>query len=459
MAFAYFACLGLVLLITATTNVKSFLLDTVQVEPCQYTSSDVTCTSRGLNQVPVFNVSGGPCGYLFRVDVSNNAITRVNDDAFAAFQNCSNLIISLAVNNISHISDFAFRGIEGSTTHLNLSDNDFDTIPNAVGTLLKLSKLEMLNNPLVTFDPHVLANIGRTLNTLYISMGSLLHWPAELYFLRELKTLYISNMNFEHINTDAFQGLSKVQYLTIDHSQLLTVSSAVCQLTNLYILALKNNYNFHNSLNNVFDRCSTKKLNIGHLIFINNNVDFFPNIHAMIESVYGIHMENNNMQFMDKDTLSYDNRTNGISLAYNTFTRVPTGLYLFENLLYLTLSYNKITYVHDTDLAGLRMLRTLSLNGNPIRFITKNSFADNTILATIDLSNTLLTQIPEAVTSISSLNSLDLSELNIGCTCKMSNLKSWNITNVHFGQAKCYQTDELIEDFLESYIDTGRCTI
>ncbi|XP_052244323.1 leucine-rich repeats and immunoglobulin-like domains protein 3 isoform X2 [Dreissena polymorpha] len=407
--------------------------------------------------IPGFKASRGPCGYSFTIDVSNNAITRVEDDVFAIFQNCSNMSLSLADNNISFISDYAFRGLEGNIAHLNVTGNALATIPYGIGTLHKLNSLDILDNELLKLNPDTMSKLGRTLKEFFIDMSHMLHWPTELHFLRELRNLHISNIPFEHLGSSAFHGLSNLWQLTIDHSQLRKMSSAFCEFKNLDTLILTHNYNFNYSASSLFENCNGYALNLRFLIFRENDVDFIPNTIHMLNVRNVMDLQNNSMQYIDIGNWHHENKTQILALQRNRFTRIPTGLFVFEKLRDLRLSNNKISYIYDSDLEGMSHLQRLLLDGNPIRFITRHAFKDCTQLSFVNLDGTLLTEISEAITTLPMLDWLDLNGSNIECTCDMVHTQSWNISNIDFNLSKCYRTDELIEEFIKTYIDQGRC--
>ena len=124
-------------------------------------------------------------------------------------------------------------------------------------------------------------------------------------------------------------------------------------------------------------------------------------------------------------------------MQINQLTHIPFAFNKLKNLTTLMLFANQIRTVEDHDLIDLVKLDSLQLAGNPIEYIAPHAFSNNKKLQYIDLRQTKLQMVPEAVRYVPRLTTLDLHENTIDCSCRMSYLKGWNFTAVKTFTGNC----------------------
>ncbi|XP_052244087.1 leucine-rich repeat protein soc-2-like [Dreissena polymorpha] len=452
-----FMVMAVVLVVFLASRVHGFILDT-NLDPCQYESTAIYCYNQNLTSIPVFNLTRYANVCITLINLSSNKLTSIENDAFLQLRylNCS-YTIQLGKNNMSQINEYAFRGIEPHIDSLMLSSNSLRSLPEAVGSIINLKTLFLQRNPIMSLNPSVMAKIGNSLITFFVGMASFQQWPRELRFLNELYQLGLNDIPFQSWDSDAFHGLTHVGWLEITSSNLTKIPNAVCALSALYSIHIRNNYFLNESKSDVFEPCSpiTGTPRLGIVTYTDNRVDYFPNIFTMFPSVNTVYMSHNDMRFMNANKFEDNFIVETLSLHSNQFRRIPSGFNIFRNLKQLDLGSNFIENIEDNDLIGLRSLTSIQLAYNPIQFIEKRAFQNNMQLNSVDLSHTFLTTVPAAVTILPALKTLGLEANNIECTCDLASLKTWNVYSMQIN-GLCYLTNEPIETFIKTYIDAGK---
>ncbi|KAH3798803.1 hypothetical protein DPMN_152406 [Dreissena polymorpha] len=163
------------------------------------------------------------------------------------------------------------------------------------------------------------------------------------------------------------------------------------------------------------------------------------------------------MRYMNADNFTENVSVLTIDLSDNQFRQIPSGLNTFKNLTSLTLDHNVIEFIEDNDLIGLRSLKEIHLAGNPIQSITPRAFHNNMKLTYVDVSQTFLTSIPAAVTTLPSLHTLRLEANAIKCTCGLARFGmnwGWNASSIQIDRL-CYQSSAPIALFIKT---NSRCS-
>lgn len=438
-------------------NVQSFLLqDSCQLDPhpCGivtiYDKQHLNCSYRHLdNDLPRVKAS------VSVIHMDHNNLTIIRNFSFQCLSaNDSDIYMSLNDNQIHSIENDAFEGLEKNLTVLNLANNKLTSLPSALVKLASLQQLFVTGNPIAFLDAFVMVNIGHTLNFFAISLSKVLHWPTELKFLKTLQHLHIHDLPLQNIPVNAFHGFENtLQRLYVINSKLLKIPSSVCDLQSIIFLKFENNMFLDEVSSPVIQPCTVSKISAAHFVLSGNNLAKFPNVYDMFHDVYNLHFEENKLHIMNPDTLHNISGTYHIYLRGNYFKRIPSAINLFRDLTFLDMSNNSIESVEDNDIYLLEQLFQLDLSDNPIEFITFNAFKNNRNLFSLNLSNTKLNSIPGALMQLPNLRHVSLDGLNIECTCDLSNVKTWNISNINFeGNPQCYLSSERIEEYIKTVL-------
>lgn len=326
---------------------------------CVCTITTIDCQGHNLGTIPPFKAGGS-----FRVlKLGNNSLKSIPDNAFATL-NVSE--IDLSNNEISLIGFNAFAGVSSSLTILSLAHNNLAELPNAVGGLNKLQSLDVTWNPIPGFKPGshhhhgtdgltdaVMRQIGDSITTFKFGAPTMNSWPGSLDHLSQLKELTIAGINLPYWPAQGFHGFEHtLEKLTIEYASLDAVPLGISMLTRL------------------------KSLHLDHL-----NVD---------------HPDGSPSRFGDDSMISAPFQS------------------LAQTLEQLSLDYDGLTTFPE-GIQDLRKLRTLSLDGNDLQFVSDEAIKllKNANVSSLSLRNCNLKRVPGAISDLTNLVELDLSENKI----------------------------------------------
>ena len=127
---------------------------------------------------------------------------------------------------------------------------------------------------------------------------------------------------------------------------------------------------------------------------------------------------------------------------------VPGAINLFYHLQGVSLNGNGITTVERFSFDNLQNLRFLVLSSNPIIYISKFAFRNLLAVNELDLSQTRLTFIPHAITTLPSLLSFKIGP-NITCACGPHWMKQWanSVSTNFYLEGHCKFSNERLIDF------------
>ena len=190
------------------------------------------------------------------------------------------------------------------------------------------------------------------------------------------------------------------------------------------------------------------------LSLYDDQLDSIPKITAWFPDLKSLNLSKNHLQQLTlNDSLPL--QLTNLDISYNRFTQIPRVLHAQSDLFHLDMSGNKITSIKGIDLQGFHNLLTLKVNDNPISHISTNAFYSNTFLNQIELKNTNLSQIPEALLKLGNLHVVDFSGSPINYSCSsMTNLWNWDISSLSI-RGECYDAHgSRIFDWMKYHLNT-----
>lgn len=170
------------------------------LNPSGATNVVIDFTANRLSEIPkAINTING----LNVLSLAVNQITHINDDAFCSSLNCPTLqTIGLQSNQISNISSKAFANIP-NLIHLDLADNQLSTLPAQTFQLqVDLFSLGLDHNMLTSIPLNVLQPIGKS-----------------LYHLK------LNSNQITNIGTNSFVGLTNLNTLTLDNNPVTQIDN------------------------------------------------------------------------------------------------------------------------------------------------------------------------------------------------------------------------------------------
>ncbi|XP_031091401.1 receptor-like protein EIX1 isoform X3 [Ipomoea triloba] len=285
---------------------------------------------------------------------------------------------------------------------LDLSSNEFETIPSFIGSLDKLVYLDLFFN---NFSGNVPPHLGNISTLKYLDLGSYFYSPLKvvdtLEWISHLSSLEYLNMDYVdlHSVSDWLQSITKL-------SLLRTLSLSSCLLPSPPSSLL------HINSSTLLEDLSLQ----------DGNIATFPLLNLWLNQSYFL-------QYLD---LSDDERMP--ELYFDTFEDPMEEVFFDSEWLiwkgiereygknlkfmkFIDLSSNKLVGEIPIEITDLHMLNSLNLSRNKLTGSIPDKIGQMSSLESLDLSNNQLSgAIPFSMASISFLAHLDLSNNNLsGC--------------------------------------------
>ncbi|CAG5124721.1 unnamed protein product [Candidula unifasciata] len=428
-------------------------------QECQCISPAVLCMSRGLKALPELNktVTG-----FTSLALDGNQITTITDGSLP-----SNLTdISLTDNPITTIDDTAFEGSKLTLRRLTISNARFTRIPDAFSQLQNLQTLHVIGVPVTDWNVEAMKNIGSTLETLYLERVNLATSPTWLGYFSRLTELDILSSFLEDIPDNAMDLMNNTMtYLNLYNNSLSEVPKSLSKLTSLLNLYLTENKIANTTWLPQSSKIQALSLNSNN---INNAVQLSTSLLPYADSLQSLDIEDNQLSsfpelsFLTRiGTLSFRNnklsdassgslppKLYSLELQNNFLPRIPMIMSGLQSITDFTMPSNRITVIQSTDFSSVvtsvelgfnhitelteysfpknSAIEYLYLNNNPLRKISVSAFNNLPILSDLSLQGTLLSRMPLALSSLTSLYSLDFTNTpSLVCTCLEKSLTSW----------------------------------
>ncbi|XP_030759456.1 protein artichoke [Sitophilus oryzae] len=354
----------------------------------------------------------GPLPTLLKLDMSYNQLENIAKSAFTRLASTRELI--LHHNNISSLFILPI-----STSHLDLSHNNFEELPSKLWpSMNSLLNLDLsFNNLGDSLEPGSFMNL-LTLQRLNLSYNGMTQPPwAAISEMTSLQYLYMQGNNLTKLNRNAFgkmpvmfeldlsdnsidnvtakafEGLLQLIKLKLSRNDITAIPNGAFQgLVALTDLDLSGNrlVKLDNKTNGVFEEClSLERLNLSH-----NKITFIT-------------------RKMFPSNPYYPYKLNVIDLSYNSIPVITHDLTFGTGKLeVLNMSHNAIADIRKSVIGNLTRLRTLDLSYNKLHDITSDVefFRLPKNVSTLFLAMNELTELPwNHIKNVSKMDYLDVS--------------------------------------------------
>ena len=425
------------------------------------------------------------CRNLQVLIIEDSHINSIEDEAFIKLNQLKKLW--LRGNTLKTLPANLFMGLT-HLLYLDLSDNHLQSTKDTVQAFINLTSLVNLNlrnNQLESLPEMVLSNM-KSLRWLYLDENMLsaitvhgLHHlkvisvtgnrisaiSCENFIdLPSLKTLHLDQNMISSIDEYAFQGLIKLEMLTLSENLLglsiaKNLASVLGRLASLKYLNLADNNLMNASFIAYANMTSLVVLNLDRTYLKSLSVVGMPSLRKLtlrynriqklcndsfrdMPNLYELQLTNNLISSISRSAFTDLKRLKSLYLSSNMLASLHQNL--FRNLVSLELLHlknNNISIIVKSTLFGLRSLKVLSLRGNNIHSIAKGAFMNLPKLHGLDLEdNNLTAQSIEAFMSFQHLGMLSRLKLSRNPLGRISNVTFcpmlMNLTGLSLQQTK-----------------------
>jgi len=423
------------------------------IRECSCSQHIIECHDRHLTSIPDWARDF----YYTELHLQNNNISEIHDDAFRNLNNIS--IIQIDHNQVHTVGLKAFRGLERTLNEIDISYNNLDVFPPALGDLLFIQKIDASFNPLNydSFDDTTMYNIGDTLRDFTFGSRDLEQWPQALRHLQDLSFLNVTGGSFLTLPPDAFHGFEgTLKTLSMQNTAMIAIPFAFSKLRFLDHLYFDHNHAIGDS-GILITSLSNRALNHLEVVSLtDDNLTVFPSLLQFLPNVNTLILDSNRLAFVSEASVEVAKGTGitNLSMKNCSLARVPGALSKLTNLTSLNLANNQIRSFENSDFENMRNLQNLTITGNPLEFIGNGTFRDLTNLRVLDILESNIHTMPEAIRFLTNLTTLKLPINKIECTCNIAWLKQFmEVCNRQLKiEGSCETIESTIEDFLKIHI-------
>lgn len=352
-------------------------------------------------------------GLLERLDLGENNMWSLPDGVLCPLYSLE--VLNLTRNRLREVASFRFAQSPSEQCGTNLrvldlSRNNIDKLPSGMFSALgRLQKLYLQGNGLSFLADRALEGLA-SLNVIKLSDNRLVNLPPELFTdMRDIKEMYLQNNSINVLAPGLFSELTQLLVLDMSRNELTAEwisSSTFAGLVRLVVLDI--------SFNKItkLEQAVFKDLYSLQILRLNDNaIELIPeNTFASLYNLHTLIISNNRLNTIDSYTFN--------------------GLYV---LSLLSIDNNRISAIHPEALKNCSSLQDLHLNGNKLTQVP-NVLSDVPMLKTLDLGeNHIATLSNSSFRNMQHMYGLRLTENNIGNISKgvfdkMTALKILNLS-------------------------------
>ncbi|XP_033125426.1 slit homolog 2 protein-like isoform X1 [Anneissia japonica] len=344
------------------------------------------------------------------------------------------------------------EGLPIFTTELKLNNNEISRIP-ADGYFSKLPNLQSLDlrtNRISSIEKGAFLGASKLLS-LYLTNNKLSKLVQDAFIgLSSVKVLILRNNRLSCITNETFAGLRSVQLLSLYENQISSVMPGAFDMSpSLTTLNLLNNpfiCNCHlawlsewlqaRQLVTGTPRC-LQPPSVQHLPLedlspeaftcdVNDDNTCRPDVMCPKGCACSGTVIRCSRKELKTPPLNIPLSSTELYLDNNLLTDIPSGLSKLKKLTTLDLSNNLITYIPENAFVNMTSLSTIILSFNKVGCIPKGAFKGLRTLRLLSLHGNEISHIPEgAFNEMTSLTHLALSSNPLYCDCKLKWLSDW----------------------------------
>uniref|UniRef100_A0A3Q2E4J5 Leucine-rich repeats and immunoglobulin-like domains 3 n=1 Tax=Cyprinodon variegatus TaxID=28743 RepID=A0A3Q2E4J5_CYPVA len=315
----------------------------------------------------------------------NNVNQNVKD--FLIFLNMVSVLLIQANNRIGGISEEQLRSFSSLQT-LDFSNNKIVEIKMDSFPALPLRNLFLCNNRISSLELGWAANLAGTLQVLELSHNRISSIPARLFQLPNLQHLDLSRNQIRRVEGLTFQDLPTLRSLKLQRNRLSgLMDGAFFGLSNMEVLQLGFNNLTEVSKGWLYGLEALQQLHLEH----NAISRIQPDTWRCCQKLSKLDLSSNHLSRLEESSFDGLSLLDQLHVGNNRVSFIAGGAFRgLPNLQMLDLQNNEISWtIEDMNgpFSALEKMKTLFLQGNQIRSVTKKSFSGLDELQHLDLSN------------------------------------------------------------------------
>ncbi|XP_014242709.1 toll-like receptor 7 [Cimex lectularius] len=395
----------------------------------------VECSDLLLFESPLPPRSFRRLHHLEELNITNCKILEIPTDAFDGLRDLK--LLSVRTRNTDwgagktlEMTTGSFDGLRQLQT-LEIVDSNVRSVPeNVFCTLGNLQTINFTRNSIrdvdsIGFMPRKVANTvtvsriecsgGTDLRTIDVSYNDIRVLPPDsgLTGLRRLQNLFLQNNDISEVTSESFNGLTSLRVLNLSSNKLESLPENLFASTrDLREIHLQNNslYELARGLFHRLEQLLVLDLSVNQLS--SNQIDdgtFVGLIRLII-----LNLSHNTLTRIDARTFKDLFFLQILDLRNNSIGFIEDNAFLpLYNLHTLNIAENRLHHITAHLFNGLFVLSKLTLNNNLIVNIDSQAFKNCSDLKELDLSSNAIQEVPEALSELSFLKTLDLGENQI----------------------------------------------
>ncbi|XP_029034118.2 protein artichoke [Osmia bicornis bicornis] len=298
---------------------------------------------------------------LLRLDLSDNELSHMEDDALSGLEQL--LLLNISHNDLGRFNSDVFKGAY-NLLQLDLSANFLQEFPS--DALRHLTDLKFLNvsNNLITEIERVQLTTLKELQVLDLSRNNIGRLGANTFSdLSSLARLDLSLNVLRTVEESSFDGLTELKWLSLqDNNILLVPGTALARLPSLTHLHME--FNRIAALSTELIKPTSSSL--VRLALTRNLMREIPaGLFRDFENLIGIELSGNMLSSISSDTFSgLEDTLLDLDVSFNRLTSI--GELALKKLISLNLAGNRLTRIRPETFAQLRTLEFLNLSSNPL---------------------------------------------------------------------------------------------
>jgi len=303
-------------------------------------------------------------------------------------------------------------GVLTNITMLNVQHNRLRRLPTTIGNLICLKQLQLNGNRLAEL-PRQITQLT-ALQSLVVSSNKLISLPPELWSMPCMELINLSGNKLRAVPDD--MSSRTLEEINLEDNVLEALPGSIENMGSLKVLNLTSN-RLKELPNQITRLTALEVLNVA-----SNNLARLPEGLSALTALRSLYAFSNRLFTVPSDLLQLQ-ALEKLSFSSNEIEELPRFQdSVSENLRFLCLNENKLSYLHGMDLARLSSLEILKLADNSLSEVPEE-LAGLSNLQELSLDGNPIKEIPPGLTKLADVCEISLEETSVPSTVQAELLK------------------------------------